>query len=577
MKQDCLRKLHGLCFSSLILVFLFFPGPLIAADLGFESLPPEHPVYRNISAVYENLVRSFGDGRPPPRLIVSPSGAVTGRAVAWFDPGDTVSFGISRASSTLRGGVIVLDEKVYHLLAPFGSDRDSAIAFLLGHELAHYYLRHGWVGDFGNAFVSHDMGKKALKVASYEEVVKCEAEADYVGGFYGYLSGYDTFGMAPRVLNLIYSAYHLSEKLVNYPSLIERKAIALKAEGNLRQIVPVFEVANRLLLLEQYEAAARLYEYLSQVFPSREMFNNAGVAYALKALGCPSLNEDRFAYPFEFDPETRLRRAAATHRTRGAWVSAGVLRNRKRLLRKASELFTQSFDRDAGYAVALVNLAAAESLLGESEMSSLHAKQALRLAKKSSDFSAESGALVIRGILHAIDGRTAESRADFVAARVLKNPVAQVNIQALANNKLQVVLSRRQKDPETVEETIGGVRVADVGKESDEAATFTLNSLEDGQETIAIYFRRNNSWDAVWGTLGDTFIRMLGASRGYDGQSTRGVRIGSSIEEVGKQYGEPSRVIPVRHGSCHFYSVQKIVFCLDGEERVNDWFVYEIN
>lgn len=572
--SGCIWKSYRLLLSCLLLVLFFLPGSSFAALRSVDSLSPEHPVYRKIQEVYDNLVRSFGDGRTPPRLVVPPVGVATGRAVAWSDPGDTVSFGISRTPSMLQGGYIAIEERVYHLFAPLGKDRDNAVAFLLGHELAHYYLRHGWVGDFGNTFTYLDVGRKVLKVASYEEVVKCEAEADYVGGFYGFLSGYDTFGLASRVLDLVYSAYRLPDKLPNYPSLAERKVIALKAEGNIREIVPVFDAANRLLILEKYEAAARLFEYLAQVFPSREMFNNAGVAYALEALRLPSLEEDRFAYPFEFDPETRLRQAAALRKTRGAWISTSSLRNRERLLKAAKELFTRAFRRDEGYTVALVNLAAAESLLGEREAALLCVEQALRLAKRTGDSYGEAGALVVRGILRAEEKRVNHARADFSSALALKNPVAELNIKALSGKSSPVVALPDRYTAGASEETIGGVRVGDVAGKAVTAVTFILNGLEKGQEPITVRSFRKNGLDVVQVSVQGKFIRILGASDEYEGQSLRGIRIGSRGDDVRKVYGEPSRVVPVRRGSCLHYCTPKVNFCLNGEGRVESWFLY---
>jgi len=572
--SGCIRKSSRLCLSCLLLVLFFLPGSSTAALRSVDSLPPEHPVYREILVVYDNLVRSFGDGRPPPRLVVTPVGASAGRAVAWSDPGDTVAFGIRHTPSTLHGGYIALDEKVYHLFASLGNDRDNAIAFLLGHELAHYYLRHGWVGDFGNTFASLDVGRKALKIASYEEVVKCEAEADYVGGFYGFLSGYDTFGLAPRVLDTIYAAYRLPDKLPNYPSLTERKTIALRSDGHLKEIVPVFDAANRLLILEKYEAAARLFEYLSQVFPSREMFNNAGVAYALEALSLPSLEEDRFAYPFEFDPETRLRQAAALRKTRGGWISKSSLRNRERLLHAAKKLFTRSFGRDEVYTVALVNLAATESLLGEREAATFHAAQALRLAKRTGDSFGEAGALVVRGILRAEEIRVNDAHTDFSSALALKNTVAETNIRALSGRASPVVALPYRRTAGVSEETIGGVGVGAVAGKAVNVVTFTLNGLETGQDPITVRSYRKNGLDAVQVSVQGKFIRMLGASGEYEGQSSRGIRIGSRGDDVRKVYGEPSRVVPVRRGSCLRYSSSKINFCLNGEGRVEGWFLY---
>jgi tetratricopeptide (TPR) repeat protein len=555
--------LIGTCLAVTILLIFFFPPSICHA---FESLPPDNVKYLKIKAIYNDISRSFGDGRTPPRLVVTPAGSVSSKVVAWSDPGNTASFGINSTSSTLNEGYIAIDEKVYDLFDALGVDRNNAIAFLLGHELAHFYLRHGWVNDFGNAFASLDVGKKMMRMASHDEIIKCEAEADYFGGFYGYLAGYDTLGLAPRVLDMIYAAYRLPDRIPNYPARMERKEIARTTECNLRKIAPVFEAANRLMLLEKYKEAAQLFEYLTQTFPSREMFNNAGVAYTLEALRLFGPSETRFAYPFEFDAETRL--YSRPSRIKGA---RSVI-ERKQLLEAASERLEKALQRDKKYATALVNLAAVYDLAGDKDSAMFYANRGMEAARKGGDTQSMANALVVRGIIISRGNRIEEAMADFREARSMNNRVADINISVL-QGRLVPDFSKELKSAVPGEERIGGVAVGSTFVKDKDVMSFFLAADEKGNSDITIHSKLRGDYDDILIIIGGKYIRSLGTRTGYKGESLRGIRIGSQLNDLRKLYGNPRREAASRQARYWIYESPDMIFSLDRDEKVTGWMV----
>jgi tetratricopeptide (TPR) repeat protein len=559
------------CIATCLLVTAIFllavPASMCRA---VESLPEDNPKFLTIKKIYSDVARSFGDGRTPPRLVVTPAGGISSRVVAWSDPGNAVSFGVSSSLDTLKEGYIAIDERVYDLFASLGSDRDNAVAFLLGHELAHFYLRHGWVGDFGNSFAAYEMGKKMMRVASYEEVIKCEAEADYFGGFYGFLAGYDTLGLAPTVLDMIYASYRLPDKIPNYPTRGERKEIAAKTERNLRKMVPVFETANRLLLLEKYGEAARLFEYLTQLFPSREMFNNAGVAYALEALRLFTKSEAVFSYPFEFDTETRLHGTAT--RVKGVRTEA-LLKERRRLLDAAEEKFDKALQQDKGYSVALINMAAVNNLRGEREDAAHYANRGIELARKNGETGVLSNGLVVRGIIRAEAARADEALADFSRASSLNNHIASVNMAILQGNAKQAT-AKCPLPSGTPEERISGVLPRSTFVKDKGVLSFTLQGADNGGASITIHSMRRDSWDDTLALLDGRMIRLLGTGKGYTGKSALGIAIGNGLQDVRKLYGEPAAVVATRQGMCLVYTRPEIIFSIDREERVTGWVIF---
>ena len=156
---------------SALFLCLFCISPSIA-QAATESLPENHPIYRQFQTVYERLVPAFGEGRLPPRLVVVPTGVKTREPVASSGGGNEGTLAFEAGSGMMSEGYVAIEERTVTALAELGANRDNAIAFLLSHELAHVYLRHGWVGDFGNSFARTEMGRKMMKAATYEDVVK---------------------------------------------------------------------------------------------------------------------------------------------------------------------------------------------------------------------------------------------------------------------------------------------------------------------------------------------------------------------------------------------------------------------
>lgn len=542
------------------------------AAFAVDSLPADNPKYLKVKGIYDGVARAFGDGRVPPRLIVSPAGAAAKNSVAWSDPGTEGAIGMEAESGPLQAGYIAIEEQVCDLFASLGDDQESGIAFLLGHELTHYYMRHGWVGDFGNSFASLEVGRKMIKAASYEDVIKRETEADYFGGFYGHLAGYDTLGVAPRAIDLIYASYKLPNKLPNYPSKAEREAIAERAEANLRKMVPVFEAGNRLLLLERYGSAARLFEHLAHTFPSREMFNNAGVAYASEAARLFRPGTLKFAYPFEFDAQTRLK-------AKGVKVKGLPDENAERrtlLLQKGADSFDKAIQRDRNYAAAYVNLAAVDSLTGDRDNAVILTNRAIEMARKTNENTTLANALVARGIAYAEGGNREKAMVDMAAARNLGSSIAAANLSVLEGEGARTVAKAAAETNEEKRESVGGVFPRDNFVKDKEAATFSLKGVDKDEPTIVVHSRQGKGWEDMLIQADGKLIRILATAKGYAEPSARGIKVGNTVEEMNAKYGEPSRVVTSRQGTWYLYLKPEIIFSANAEGRVTGWMAFTV-
>lgn len=532
------------------------------------SLPSDHPTYRTIRTVYDRIAKAFGDGRVPPKLLVIPKNANQAIKVALYLPGSEGAIG---SDEELAESVICIDEQLFELLGALGKNRDNGLAVIIGHELAHFYYRHGWVGEFGNAFADTGMGRSMLRSAAYDEVIRIETEADYFGGFYGYLAGYNTLGLAPQVLELIYRSYGIPDSLKSYPSLQERKAIAQKSEEQLRKMLPVFEAATRLLLVGQYEETGRLYRHIARTFPSREMFNNAGVATALKALEQSPESGRRLLFPFEIDTETRLhmvtRQAEFSMKrsegfTKGAVVPFGVDDTRDRLLREAEKDFREAIARDAAYGVAHVNLAAVLHLLGDRIQAQASLERGLALAARQQDALTQAWGRMVQGIMLAESGKRDKALAIFkeLAPRFR---MARENLERLQAGRKPPKVMGDEPPPlprRFEEERIGGLSGRD--REAALAQPDSVISIKGlNQPTIEIRTKQTERYQAQFVRLGSREAHLfLATPAAYNGVSSGGIVVGNPVGRVIERYGAPNRIIGGAQGEFLHYRRPGILF-----------------
>lgn len=568
---------HPNRFLWVIFLYLLCLFPSLS-KASVETLSEDHPVYRQVQAIYERLVPAFGDGRLPPKLMVVPKGVKMREPVASSAGGNEGTLAFEANAGLLIEGYIAIEERAVKVLAELGKDRDNALAFLLAHELSHFYLRHGWVGDFGNAFARTDMGRKMMKAATYEDVLKREAEADYFGGFYGYLAGYDTLGAAPRALERIYAAFGLADQLPNYPSKAERIAIAQRQQENLKKLIPVYEAGTRLLVLGRYEEAGRLFSHLAQIFPSREMFNNAGVSYALEAVRLLPPGAVPFVYPFELDGETRLRSGERVG-TRGIGSKGADehATRRLRLLRRALEAFERAALRDSRYTTAKVNSAAVQSLLGDQDEAIRLAGSALTLAREEGARLSAAHALIVRGIALARAGESKRARTELEAARAVVPELAVSNIAALEPGDAVPAVVEAVNDPGGKKETIAGISPWDQFKTDPTVLSFSLKPAEKGQPDIGIHSRRTAEWDFTIIVLDNKLIGTVATMHNFRKASARGITIGTPLTEVRRRYGNSGRIVPSRQGAFHVYAKAGIVFDIDTDGKIEGWFLYAPN
>lgn len=525
-----------------------------------QFLPRSHPKYQTTQKVFDDLIRASSDGRTRPALYLLPRGATSYRRVAWFNP---------------EQNSLILEERTYDLCASLGPDSLDALAALLGHELAHCYKDHGWVSEFGNGFADLEVGQALQgRMGEANRMVELETEADYFGWFFGYIAGYRTLEIVPQVLQKIYAEYQLGDTIPGYPSLSERQEIARHSAERLHRMVPIFEAGHCLLLVAQYEEAARCFDHIARTFPSRELLNNAGVARALEAIALFPEGQLRFAYPFELDAATRLRGGKKAEEYE---LAEPREERRARLLEEAKELFETARRKDPTYASACTNLACIAELQGEPEDALFFAEKAVQLARRSNEGPSLADALISRGIARARSDPPDEeaARKDFEEARAGNPSLALLNLTALSPKAVGFV-------PAGGEEKSSGEQIDGLSAQEYDlvlAAPDVVTGLpaaSRSQPAIDISARQTAPWSGLVIDTGYRTLAFLETRRGYSGQTRQGIRIGSLLAQVVEAYGQPTALVPGRQGVYHVYERAQIIFQVGADGKVQGWMIYSM-
>jgi tetratricopeptide (TPR) repeat protein len=321
------------------LFLLFTVFAFVAQAQGYKE--------KNARVVYAKLIEAFGDGRKAPELKFLNYKSIKDSIVAAYVPGDVP--------------VIEIEEIAYDVCAGFGKDSLNALACVLGHELAHYYLKHDWCSNFSKR-LSHISIAADLNKIDKQEQLKKESEADYNGFYFGNVAGYKTFDIAPSLLKKLYSAYTLNTNLKGYPTLDQRIEAATQSKIMVLRRLPVFEAGTYLYETGEYELAFDCFNNLISDFTSRENYNNAAVCKLQIALRLFEPYEMPFCFPFEMDYDTRISNGS----NRSGSVDSET--ERKAILADAKKLLEESIRKDAEYLNAKINLAICYIMLDNADM-----------------------------------------------------------------------------------------------------------------------------------------------------------------------------------------------------------------
>jgi hypothetical protein len=203
-------------------------------------------------------------------------------------------------------GKIRVGSEFVKVLRSFGSDSSNALAFVLGHELAHVFLEQSNIDRVGSGYADKELRKKLKEVKDSAYTCIFERQADEQAMFFAHVGGYKVTHLAEEVLVKIYTHFKLKSNLKGYPSLEDRKEIARISALKMSALLERFEIANLALVSGKVELSSKIYSaIISEGFKSAELFNNLGVSKLLQVIKSDSIYQ-QYEWPIFLDSKSKL-------------------------------------------------------------------------------------------------------------------------------------------------------------------------------------------------------------------------------------------------------------------------------
>jgi len=461
--------------------------------------------------------------------------------------------------------IIGLENKAYDVCMTFGKDSLNALAALLAHELTHYYEKHDWKNQFAKDFGSvSSTGDKAA------EKLDIETQADYLGGFLAYTAGYNALDIMPQFLKKVYTAYNFGENLKGYPSLSKRIEMSTKSLKKLEQLIPIFETANYLVAMKDYESAKAYYDYIlvTEKYQSREIYNNLGVTATHLAMDLFSEGDLQYIYPVELDVKTRLDPSI-----KGA--GDDTEKRRKLLLNEAVKYFENAKVLDPDYAIAYLNLGCAYALQANFFDAEYHARKALQIAESQGAKKVASDADVLLGIIKARQGQQNDAENFFNQAIRSKNPFGQLNLNILKGNSNPYPASSGTAFARP--EQIDGVDLDELVNEMYLGGLTTAMEINITRKTLFALIKESNSKVLLnYLPSSDAYHIFQKTNPNYTGKTNKGIQIGDEMTKLvsAEGYGQPENIFNVSTGQILIYTKFKLLFFTDKNGRVQSWAVF---
>jgi len=508
---------------------------------------------RIIKKVFDDIVKTVEPPAPnPPRLEIA-------------DINDW-------AQCQPDAGLIQLDESVYDICRTFGEDSLSALAAILGHELGHFYLHRK----------QHSACQRRARMGNISNIIRqpkpneeLEAEADYFGGLYSYLAGYNTLEVTPEVMRKLYKVSVLSDVLIGYLPKDERKSVALRIQDSLRGFLPLFDAGLYLSLARQYPESNLCYDYIVKTFPGREIFNNSGVACALHALQLMGADDAKYVYPLELDDDTRLV---------GVNIKEGIMTRLRRvtdpkdkalvnmLLGKAEASFKKAVAKDENYGSAVINLATVYLLKSDYSDAMKFARQAMKV---DTTLKMRALALMMSGIAQEMNGNHDDAKSTM---REAEESARQTGAKSIVQANIAVLEKKNFYVPSGPDR---GGKEAILGIEPNDTSILwnpTFKYSVGGNHGMKLIYKgfSIDAYDVYRVEKKGSWAQFISTRDSYRKKTENGIAVGDPADSVKARYGESPRVVHARQGSYYIYDYSKIIFLIDGNGKVRRWIIYSV-
>jgi len=503
--------------------------------------------------------------------------------------------GIQFISTQSRGAFIThshgifminVEEKVYEICMKFGNRGTDALAYILGHEIAHYTSGHQWGSKFVSTYGFNDVsGEIDTAVKALSRLPFWETQADLKGGIYCYMAGFNPHGIGDTLLKALYAAYPWNpegksvqkkfkhghyeyDTIKPYPSLKERLSIAALNDSLVSTLIQVFEAGNLAMVIGRYDDAIQLLEFtLKRGMKSREVYNNLGVIYAQQAIKALGNNKVNYAYPFELDLQSRI-----------SYTTKGVNDEANALLEKALIKFRQAYNFDPDYATALSNMAGVYSLMGSLREAKFYAEEAIDLATKLQLNVSLSNAKVMYGIVEAQNKNKKLAEKTFEAEIEQGNLMASVNLEIVKGGKLNKIKANlfrnSNSNNETHEAVFGNMDGVDL------YGNFSIENYLTIPVFYGMLYVSDYAHSKLYYWMGERDnhpLIMQRSNKDFEEGSVWGIKRGDSFDKLKTLLGNNYKIQSTAQGMLIHYPLHQVVFIINANQQIQAWMIYRLD
>ena len=249
-----------------------------------------------VKKVYNDIYKSLNNGRlsGQPELV-------------YITDNDNYIVGYKPGFSTGTNGQLKVGSNFIKMIRSFEKDSMNALAFVLGHELAHIILKQSDdIERIGSGYADNDFKKNFKSVKDSMYAVVFERQADENAMFFSHIGGYQTTHIASKVLKTVYSYFKLPNKLKKYPSLEERLLIVRASENKMKVLNELFDFASIAMVNGKHAISQSIYSIIiSEGFKSSEVYNNMGLSIMLEVIESDTLFQ-KYELPCFIDSKSKM-------------------------------------------------------------------------------------------------------------------------------------------------------------------------------------------------------------------------------------------------------------------------------
>lgn len=380
-----------------ILFNLFFLHISIFAQ-NYWYLPSSHPSYKNAYHLLTSLRNAAGDKGSIPHLEIEKKG---------MNPPQTAA--VAYYNAFLEE--IVIEEEILELCRSFQQDSTNALAFVLGHELAHHNLGHT-SSQFCPFHIQDDVVSNPL-------LLQNEINADKMGNFYARLAGYSPCDLGEKLIHQIYQQFAIQNN-VNYPSQNNRIALLQNNCQSADTLSSLFYVAQQLANQQAYEPSLTLFRHILQQFPNKEMYLNMAIVQLQWMVNEGfDTSDSLYQMPFLFENKIHFRKGLSPNGLRA------LIKKREIYLEESKQYLQKALAIHPNYNLAKMYLGYVHYLEGKIKK---NCPDALILMSQDRSFSPSEKACykTLVGIEAAIEGNLSNAKVAF--QQVENQAIGQYNL-----------------------------------------------------------------------------------------------------------------------------------------------------